>query len=532
LVILLYNYNFLDIISLRKPFQNIKEQEFSNWIKEKILNAKLANDKGYNFMVQGHPICAPAFCAIYGISDYKWKKSLESLSVKSSHGNKGKIRQPKWRLELIKWFLFILAQFCDFMPNSNTKYLPTYFTQQMMHSMASNHILSTCGVDISESRFRSFWKENYKDIKIPKNFKMGRCDYCLELKRKKSKGASYAEINQYMEEHNKLHSSMREYCNNLREKATIKPFKYMFLQYDGKQASRLPHIIPLPKDTQTLPRIKLNVYGVSNFSENCTQFYTFFPHWETGSNVSCSILYDHILRSFQKMKHKRPSTLILQVDNCAKEGKNKTVFAFAAHLIHFGWFKKIKIVSLIQGHTHDLIDQEFSVWSTGERKKCIESLYHLGDFIKTSFSKEKKSISYTVLRWMFDWTKYFEDVICKISNYKDARMFKLYQDDNGQVLMKYKTNCMEKTWRGFELPDDSTQYGIRVCSSFKSSLPQPILPQPLPIEDLNIISERPAFVECYEPKDKAFWLNLAQDSTSYLKNNTYFSNEGKFYKIT
>ncbi len=105
-------------------------------------------------------------------------------------------------------FLFILAQFCDFMPNSNIKYLPTYFTQQMMYSMASNHILSTCGVDISESRFRSFWKENYKDIKIPKNFKMGHCDYCLELKRKKTKGASYAEINQYMEEHNKLHSSM------------------------------------------------------------------------------------------------------------------------------------------------------------------------------------------------------------------------------------------------------------------------------------------------------------------------------------
>ncbi len=39
---------------------------------------------------------------------------------------------------------------------------------------------------------------------------------------------------------------------------------------------------------------------------------------------------------------------------------------------------------------------------------------------------------------MFDWTKYFEDIICKFSNHKDARMFKSYQDDNGQALMKYK----------------------------------------------------------------------------------------------
>ena len=49
------------------------------------------------------------------------------------------------------------------------------------------------------------------------------------------------------------------------------------------------------------------------------------------------------------MKHKRPAALILQ----------------AAHLVHYDWFKKIKILCFISGHTHDLIDQEFSIWAIG-----------------------------------------------------------------------------------------------------------------------------------------------------------------------
>ena len=44
-------------------------------------------------------------------------------------------------------------------------------------------------------------------------------------------------------------------------------------------------------------------------------------------------------------------------------GKNKTLYAFGAHLVHWNWFKEVLFVSLIQGHTHDLIDQEFSIWS-------------------------------------------------------------------------------------------------------------------------------------------------------------------------
>ena len=80
---------------------------------------------------------------------------------------------------------------------------------------------------------------------------MEQCDFCLEIKWKKLAGCDKVQLNEFMKEQNKLHFSMREYCARLRQKVSVKPFEIMYLMYDGKQADRWPHIVPLPKDTQT-----------------------------------------------------------------------------------------------------------------------------------------------------------------------------------------------------------------------------------------------------------------------------------------
>jgi hypothetical protein len=230
----------------------------------------------------------------------------------------------------------------------------------------------------------------------------------------------------------------------------------MYIQYDGKQASRIPHIIPLPKDTQNLPRMKLNVYGVNNFGWKQTSYYLFLPHWETGPNISITILYDQIMRYFKSLNHKRPAILEIQVDNCAKEGKNRAVFAFAAHMVHWKWFEEVNIVSLIQGHTHDLIDQDFSIWTKGERKHRIESFYQLSNFMKKTFKtgnndEESKKAEFTLLKQVYDWVEYFEETLCSFKKFQQARIFKFSRDDNDNVVMFYKTNPLETKWKGFQI---------------------------------------------------------------------------------
>jgi hypothetical protein len=100
--------------------------------------------------------------------------------------------------------------------------------------------------------------------------------------------------------------------------------------------------------------VHTSVYGVSNFSNSTTHFYLNFPHWTAGPNLSITILYNSVLEYFTSITHQKPAKLVLQIDNCAKDGKNKYIFAFAAHMVYWGWFEEVLIVSLIQGHTHDL----------------------------------------------------------------------------------------------------------------------------------------------------------------------------------
>ncbi len=60
-----------------------------------------------------------------------------------------------------------------------------------------------------------------------------------------------------------------------------------------------------------------------------------------------------------------PPVLYLQLDNTCRENKNKFVFSVLSYLVAMGVFKKIKVNFLVVGHTHEDIDQYFSVVSKG-----------------------------------------------------------------------------------------------------------------------------------------------------------------------
>jgi hypothetical protein len=60
----------------------------------------------------------------------------------------------------------------------------------------------------------------------------------------------------------------------------------------------------------------------------------------------------------------------LQVDNCG-ENKNRILFSFLTHLVRTGTFQKVKVGFLMVGHTHEDIDQFFSVIAKHLRKVHI-----------------------------------------------------------------------------------------------------------------------------------------------------------------
>jgi hypothetical protein len=179
-------------------------------------------------------------------------------------------------------------------------------------------------------------------------------------------------------------------------------------------------------------------------------------------------------------------------------------------------------MSLIQGHTHDLIDQEFSVWAAGERKWRIESFHKLGKFITNSF--QKKKTSFTILRRLYDWTSYFADTLLTINHFTTARVFRFCKENN-KVVMYYKTNMLENEWCGFVPSGENQQYGIQICHMFKQEPPNAVVPEDLPQSTTTEIATNPSMTKWFDQVDQKFWDDIQRDSIAYLT-RTNFEKEG------
>ena len=72
-----------------------------------------------------------------------------------------------------------------------------------------------------------------------------------------------------------------------------------------------------------------------------------------------------------------PRTLLLQLDNCGSENKNRYVFAYLSLLVARGVFDTVQLGFLMVGHTHEDIDALFSRFSEKIRKQAVFTFPHL-----------------------------------------------------------------------------------------------------------------------------------------------------------
>ena len=110
-----------------------------------------------------------------------------------------------------------------------------------------------------------------------------------------------------------------------------------------------------------------------------------------GTNLMVEILRQTLLKLQEqgKLPHNDP-VLYLQMDNCS-ENKNKTLFAFLADLVLKNVFNEVHVGFLMVGHTHEDIDQFFSIISSWLRKvqMICPDPQSLSEAIKDAFWQRK-----------------------------------------------------------------------------------------------------------------------------------------------
>ena len=94
--------------------------------------------------------------------------------------------------------------------------------------------------------------------------------------------------------------------------------------------------------------------------------------------------------------------MLVQADNSWKESKNRCIFVTLAWFVYIGWFEEVELHCLIQGHTHEDIDQ---IFSTISRSFWITSILTLDAFqllLKRIFSTRETNVPSFTSVWNFE----------------------------------------------------------------------------------------------------------------------------------
>jgi hypothetical protein len=233
------------------------------------------------------------------------------------------------------------------------------------------------------------------------------------------------------------------------------PTEYMSIIIDGMNTCLVPMKLPKKKGiyiilclnnnfkffilaSTRVDRLKLYVHGLINHGLHKRELYGSYDHWSHGSNFVCSILHQHLTKLQTEIPlNKWPHTLYLQVDNCWRENKNKTMIAYLGLLIKYGWFKEIFMYSLPPGHTHEDIDQMFSTWNVHYWKKGLQSVNDISQFINWAYSNPETRPTFKMIEYCYNIKDWIKSNLTKFTGYSEFRSFKLISEVEN-VALYYK----------------------------------------------------------------------------------------------
>ena len=284
-------------------------------------------------------------------------------------------RRPVVKQSVFEW-LQVTSSYAEKLPHKTKRVLST--TKRITYQM----YLRDTDQDEERASFSYFcevWLESFPDLVVQKYSNFTKCDVCVEYLLKKERRLNASQLKQVEAEHAKhvehVMAQRQAYWRNC-SKAKSNPEEYLSIIVDGADQSkyRLPHFVHKSKQDSGSQKLQLHLVGAKVHGRG-TQLYLFHENWAKDSNMTIEVL-QRTLSTFPVL----PTHLLLQMDNCFRENKNRYVIAYLSLLVHRGVFKTVQMNFLPVGHTHEDIDQVFSrlsVFMKSHNLLCEEDLHQL-----------------------------------------------------------------------------------------------------------------------------------------------------------
>lgn len=332
----------------------------------------------------------------------------------------------------------------------NGHYVLPFTTHESFRYFLQDSFLDDLGVRISISqgtyhRALKRLKEDGYTINTKEWKSVARCTVCEETENNYLHAMAAEPFSQVAADEAKLARNnhmtewqeQRNHFNDLKLKALCKPWLVNVVTWDGmdQSSTNLPHFTRVSKHPDVAHTLQLRVVGAFFFGGPvpCLGFTSFEDVQSKGAVASITTL-DRILdiqwqamdsnvfapipgsinfpstvatsstsdtltpyldfntgkESDEQPPHRVPfmwpEGLHITFDNTSGDSKNAATFRYLGWLVGIGVYRYITVSNLMVGHTHDIVDQMFSVWSTQLKHSNAPTIQDLHNVFRAKYS--------------------------------------------------------------------------------------------------------------------------------------------------
>lgn len=474
-------------------------------------------DDCFEWKVNGQSCCKDAWSEFWMISKYYMNK-LCTLTRQGlpfpMHGNNF-VDRDAYKERLCRHFLQMLANVNEQMPDSLEVHLISNTTKIMCYEEFI-HVLgkSIPRRDIpSRSMFYHTWAKWFPHLKLPKKNRLGKCDVCCDFEERIRTSVGAVKTNLIAQKHAHSRQVRIELVEmqNMHARAKNQPSEWTCISSDWSNPHLMPHRPTPQKGWMTKKRLKYHVFGIVNAADSQVTLFPHFDHWEHDSNLHISLLFNHLRELRDKGKLGR--NLMIQMDNCFRDNKNKYLFAFFAYLLHHQWFRTIELYYLRPGHSHGIVDKE-CFQPMGSQNRCLYGYWTPEEFwdhfVHLCFRGHPRKPKFLDFTAICDWKDFFGDTLrnMKFHSFQRAFLFKLSEE---KPVLYFKKHLLRDTWLGLKKAPEN---GLEIITNFSDQHPSVLLPIPMAEEefvDVITLSKIPAIYS-------QFWTTF---STNQFNPETY-----------
>ncbi|XP_030848478.1 uncharacterized protein LOC115927151 [Strongylocentrotus purpuratus] len=273
----------------------------------------------------------------------------------------------------------------------------------------------------------------------------------------------------------------------------------MSIIIDGmdQHCTAIPQLHPAPKALSHTDQLNTHITGaiVHGRGQHTYIDVKEYPH---DSNLTINIILSILIRYADSL----PPTLYLQLDNTARENKNRHVFAFLSLLVELNIFKKIKVGFLMVGHTHEDVDQFFSRISTHLKKHSITTFPKLLQAIPASFNTHTMTTAQRILH-IFDVRDWLLPHQHSMAYHSKPHIFKFTLDQAGKATLQTKDWSTSPHWC------DTTGL-TRILSSLPDGQPRLVKKSFTDIDIQQIERGAEKLRPYFQPGDIEAWRSLCE----------------------